>query len=136
MQQSKKTAYGGIAAALTAVMLIVTGYTSYGCYAAAALGGIILLCFSYRIGRRYALTSYAAAAIVSLLLCSDKSGSMLFLTFAGYYPVVRNKLNEIKPAVWKIVLKCLVIFSGGALYTVTFFLQPVFLNFCQEITTL
>ncbi len=47
-------------------------------------------------GTKTALTVYAAAAVVSLLILPDKYSALLFTAFAGYYPVLKAKLEGMK----------------------------------------
>lgn len=118
MKKSQKIAHGGIAAALSAVMLILTSYTVYGCYAAAAAAGLVCLCFSYCIGKRFALIAYAAGGIVALLLSSDKSGVFLYLIFAGWYPIAKIYISDIKSFVLKIIIKIFIVLFTGVLCTI------------------
>ena len=118
MKNTKRIAYGGIAAALSAVMLIITSYTSYGCYAAAITAGIINLCFSYVIGKRYALMAFAAAGIAAFTMSTDKSGALLYLLFTGYYPVVKEWIRDINSRILRTLIKVFIVLLSGAFCTI------------------
>ena len=58
-------------------------------------------------GTKYGLTAYAAVAVLSVLLVADKETAAVFV-FLGYYPVVKNSFDRIRPKVLRIVLKLFV----------------------------
>lgn len=63
-------------------------------------------------GTKTALTVYAAVSVVALLILPDKYSALLFAVFAGYYPVLKAKLEGFKrPVAWilKIVIFNIVI---------------------------
>ncbi len=123
MSSIKKLAYSGLSASLCAVILIVTGYTYYGGVASALMGGIIVLCFSYMTGRRYALMSFLAGGLIALFLCPEKSGVLLYLCITGYYPVVRDKIMKNGSMVRRIIIKILIFVVLSIIFTLLYVLM-------------
>lgn len=120
MGSIKKLAYSGLAAALCAVMLIVTGYTYYGGIAAALMGGMIVLCFSYVTGRRYALMSFLAGGLIALFLCPEKSGVLLYLCITGHYPVIRDKIMTDSSMFKRIIIRILIFAALSIVFTILY----------------
>ncbi len=113
MNRTRKIAYGGIAAALTSAMLVLTGNLPMGGYVCAVLAGIVNLCFSCKIGRLYTWLSFAASGIIACLLCTDRSGVLLYLLLTGYYPMLRT---AIQGHWFRVVLKALTAVGSGSIY--------------------
>ncbi len=44
---------------------------------------------------------YAVTAILSMLILPEKTGAFLYLCFFGYYPIIKEKLEQLKrPVAW------------------------------------
>ena len=89
MPSTKKTrsyaiALSGILSAICIVLMFCTGFIPIGVWA--------LLC-------------YAAVALLALLLTPDIESKLLFTGFFGYYPVIRDLLTKVKPAVLSFLLR-------------------------------
>ncbi len=121
MRITIKIAYGGIAAALCSVMLIITGYTAAGQYAAAFFAGIIILCTSYITGRNYAVYAFVVSVFLSFILCTNRQGILLYGLLLGYYPTVRGMFKNIKPLLLKYLLKILIAAASGLIYVLLYF---------------
>ena len=90
MPSTKKTrsyaiALSGILSAICIVLMFCTGFIP--------------------ISRKWALLCYAAVALLALLLTPDIESKLLFTGFFGYYPVIRDLLTKVKPAVLSFLLR-------------------------------
>ncbi len=110
MKRTARLAFGGLMGALALVCLLLTVFP-FATYALPALAAVFLLPVVMECGKRWALAVYAAVAVPALLLVPDMEAKWLFVTFFGYYPVVKS-LAESCPRVWEWVIKAAV-FNGA-----------------------
>lgn len=107
---AKKTAVGGVLAALAIVIMCLGGLIplfTFVCVVLCLLIGMIV----FRIcGTRFAVAWYIVVCILGLLLGPDKEAAALF-TVLGYYPVIKEKLDKKKLKIlWKLVFFNFMIF--------------------------
>ena len=106
---SHKIAYCGIICALSVMLMLVSlipGFT----YALPAISGICIWTVSIFINYKWALLSFAASALLSVLMIPELEADIVFIAFFGYYPIVRDKLFSIKSSALRFLVK-LVIFN-------------------------
>jgi len=110
MPSTKKTrsyaiALSGILSAICIVLMFCTGFIPIGVYILPAVAGLVVWIIYREISRKWALLCYAAVALLALLLTPDIESKLLFTGFFGYYPVIRDLLTKIKPAVLSFLLR-------------------------------
>ena len=62
--------------------------------------------------RKSALTCYIAVSIISLLIMPDKECALTYVFFFGFYPIIRDFIEKIKPKPLSYSVK-LVIYNAG-----------------------
>ena len=87
-KQSMMAAFCGMAAGLSMAVMLLGGVIPIATFCCPALAGLALIPLVFDCGKTYALSAYAAIAVLSLMLCPDKEAAMLF-AFLGYYPVLK-----------------------------------------------
>lgn len=92
--RSFKAALGGIIAALSVALMFSTGIVPWLTYAVPAVSGALLMMLVIEISPAFALTVYAAVAVLSLLLVADKEAAVMYAAFFGYYPVIKSLLEK------------------------------------------
>ena len=92
--RSFKAAFGGIAAALSVLLMFMTGIIPTLTYALPALCGALLMAVTVEINARFSLVVYAAVSILSLLVVADKEAAVMYAAFFGYYPVIKGFLER------------------------------------------
>ena len=107
MRKSSKTALGGIIAALSLTLMLLSTVIPFLTYVLPAMAGIILMIMVIEIGRKWALVAYAAVSILSLLILADKETALMYVAFFGYYPIAKSVIEEKLPAVWEYIVKFL-----------------------------
>lgn len=110
MPSTKKTrsyaiALSGILSAICIVLMFCTGFIPIGIYILPAVAGLVVWIIYREISRKWALLCYAAVALLALLLTPDIESKLLFTGFFGYYPVIRDLLTKVKPAVLSFLLR-------------------------------
>lgn len=96
--QSRRIALCGVLAALTVVILLAGTALGIGTYAAPMLASFLLIPPLVEYGPRAALTQYAAAAVLGLLLVPDPELSLFYALVLGPYPVIKTVLDRVHPA--------------------------------------
>lgn len=69
------------------------------------IASLIMIILLDSISQKCALLTYVATSAVSFILLSDKECLLLYVLFFGYYPLIRDKINDIKPKFLSIFLK-------------------------------
>ena len=113
-KSSTQVALGGLSAALCLVMMLGTVLVPFATYAAPALAGIALIPIALELGLPVAGITYAAVALLSLLMVPDREAALMFIAFFGYYPVLKFKLDRIKLRLLRMLLK-LTVFNASIL---------------------
>ena len=106
MSVASKTAVGGMAAALSVVILIPTALDIF-VYALPAFAGMITLFCVIELNKKWALGVFTASALLSLILVPNKEAAVLYITFFGYYPVLKSSLEKIRLRAVEYLLKFL-----------------------------
>lgn len=106
MKRSGKIALCGLLIALSVISLLLTVFQS-AVYALPALAGVLLLPITLECGYKWGFAVYGVTAVLSLLLTPSIEAKLLFITFFGYYPVLKPVLESIKNRVLVWVLKLL-----------------------------
>ena len=96
--QAGKIALCGVLAALAAALMLLGGIFPAATYCAPMLASLVLIPAQEECGQKAAWLLFAAAALLSLMLCADKEAALLFLTL-GYYPIVKEKLDALRPGI-------------------------------------
>lgn len=108
--QARKTALGGMLAALAVVLMTMGGMIPVATYVVPMICMLILKLVASLCGIRIAWAWYGAVTLLGLLLCPDKEAAAVFAAL-GYYPIVKPQLDRTKlPWLWKGVL-----FNGSIL---------------------
>ncbi|MBR3094168.1 MAG: hypothetical protein IKH12_01090 [Clostridia bacterium] len=108
LSQASKTAIGGMAVALSVVLLIPTALELF-VYALPALAGILTLFCVIELGKSWAFGVYLATALLSLLLVPNKEAAVMYTAFFGYYAIVKALLEARDlPRVVEYLLKFLI----------------------------
>lgn len=95
MKDSSKSALGGIIAALSVSIMLLTYISpSLFVYSAPAVAGVLLVVIVGEMGYKWALGTYVAVGILSIFLIADKEAAVFYVLLFGYYPVLRSFLAE------------------------------------------
>lgn len=84
---------------------MLLAYFPYFTYAIPAFAGALFFVINIEAGRKWAVFSYIASAVIVLISC-EKESAMLFVGFFGYYPVLKGIFEEyLKPTLsWLVKL--------------------------------
>ena len=115
-RQSYMIAFCALMAALGAVLMALGGLIPIATYCSPMLASILLIPVLTEFGRREAWMVWAITAALALMLSIDKESAFLYL-FLGFYPILRPKLDALRPRLLSLAAK-LLFFSVmlGAMY--------------------
>ncbi len=102
--RSNRLAICSCLTALSVVILIIGSYLGVAIYAAPLLAAMPLLPIAIEYGSGWALSSYAAAAMLALMLCADKELALVYAFFC-WYPAVMPRIYKIRSPLLRTALR-------------------------------
>lgn len=93
MDQSAKTAVGGILVGLSVIILMPTIIGAF-VYALPVIASVLILFSVIELGKGWAAGIYAAVSILGLLFVPNKEAVIYYVAFFGYYPIVKAILES------------------------------------------
>ncbi len=104
-----------VLAALGVVLLAVGSLLQVLDLSMAALASLLVIFAVIELGGAYPYLIYAVTAILAVLLVPTKTAPLVYLCFAGFYPIIKAKLEGALsvPLAW--VMKLLIFNAGFAL---------------------
>lgn len=101
---TKQLALCGVMTALGVVLLCLGGMVPFALYLCPMMASFVLAILRMECAKRHAWICFAATAILGLLLGPDKEAASLYL-FLGYYPLVKPRLDALRPAALSWLIK-------------------------------
>ena len=103
-RQSTMMAFCGLMTALGVTLMLSGGLIPIMTYCAPMAAGVLLLFVLIEFGKQAAWTTFFSTAFISLLLGIDKEAAFFYL-FIGYYPLIKWKLDQLKPKFLQLTAK-------------------------------
>ena len=123
-RKSLRVAYCGMTAALSVALMLLGGVIPAATYAVPLLCGLLLLPVLLEFDVKAAWSTYAAAALIALLMDFDKEAAFFYI-FLGYYPIVKWRLDRIKNKYRRTAAKLLLFAAAmGLMYGLLALLFP------------
>ena len=117
---TRRMAMCAVLCALSVVILGLGAIIEVLDLTAAALAALILLPVLLCYGTRYALLSYAVAAVLGVLLMPQSLAAWMFAGLTGFYPIIKNRLDRL-PRVLGWLIKLLLLTAVLFLYLGVFY---------------
>ena len=105
MKNSKVIAYSGVATALSVVVLFLGSIFWALGYTMPLVASLVMIILLDSVSQKSALLTFISTSIISFILLNDKECVLLYILFFGYYPLIRDKINDIKPKFLSYLLK-------------------------------
>lgn len=93
---SYRVALGGIVSALCLLTMFLAGIIAPLYILFPMIAGVLMMIIAVEVSRSWALLTYIAVSLLSLLITFDKEAALLFILFFGHYPVLRMYLGRIR----------------------------------------
>jgi len=107
MMKSRSIALCGVLTALAVVLLSLGGIIPAAVLCAPILAMLVLLPVLEELGPRAAWTTYAAAALLALLLTPDRETALVYVFF-GWYPIVRPRIAALPSRVLRVLVRLVI----------------------------
>lgn len=105
-QNTTRLAFCGVIAALSVVVLFLTGIVPVATIALPAIAGCLLIAVVAETSVRYGFAVYLVVSLLAALLTPDREAALLYVVFFGYYPTLYGLLSRIRNRVacWAVKL--------------------------------
>lgn len=97
-------AYCGIAVALSVVIMLAALIPSMT-YVLPAVSGICIWTISEQINKKWGLLAYGASAALCFMIIPEFEADLFYLFFFGYYPLIKEMIDGIKPKALSLLAK-------------------------------
>ncbi len=94
MRNSSKTALGGMIAALSVTIMLLTSVITSLQFALPAMAGALLILIVIEINKGWATCTYVTVSILSFLILPNKEAAMVYFAFFGCYPIIKPILER------------------------------------------
>ncbi len=121
MNKTKKLTLTAMLAALSVATMCIPSLMPNLDMGAAMLGAIVLLPITAELGKSYFLPAFFAAALLSFLVCPQKSTAVYFFLLFGWYQAAYPYLSKIKKARRRILKASVFILLATAETLITVF---------------
>lgn len=119
---AKRTALGGMTAALGLVVMYIGAVLGLLDMSAAVFASLLLVAVISECGRLDALCVFSVTAVLSWLLLPNRSPALMYTAFLGYYPIIKPTFDRMR-RLWGWLLKLLLLNAAvSAAYLVWHFL--------------
>ena len=120
-RETREIALAGTLAALGAVLLRLGTLVPFATYAAPVLASAAVLVAREECRAGPAFGCYVVSAALGLLLSPDREAALLY-AFLGYYPLLKPKLDALRPRALRAGVKLLLFCAAvGAMYALLLF---------------
>ena len=130
----KRITFSAICLALTVIFLYAASALSTGKLAVLGLSSLLCgICVSMH-GVRYGIALYIGASLLSLLLLPNKMFALLYVLFAGHYPIVKLYIEKINKLIPEWILK--ILFFNLILTVIYIIAKTFFVSTLTNVTIL
>ena len=103
MKNTSKITLSAVMASLATAFMLLS-YFPYLTYAIPAISGLFIMVIVIEVNKKWAVMAYITASILVLLLAEPESG-LLFVSFFGYYPVLKASIDSMRKPVLEWAVK-------------------------------
>ena len=109
---SYKVSLGGIVAALCLVMMFLTAVFPPLNMTLPLFAGMLISVVAIEVSASWAIVTYTTVTLLSSFITPDKQAAIFFALIFGYYPVLKDLIEKLKPLLIRIILK-LAVFNAA-----------------------
>lgn len=114
LKRTRKLALCGVIAALSTVVLFLTGVLPTATVALPAAAGVLLIPVVAECGTGWGFGAYAVCGALAFLSAPDREAALIYVLFFGYYPVLFGLLEKLGSPVLRWATKLLVFNAAAA----------------------
>lgn len=109
-----KIAFCGLIAALSVIVMFLTGLIPIATLALPAIAGCLLIAVVAEAGVRWAFGVYVVCGVLSFMLAPDREAALFYILFFGYYPTLFAVIGRIKNRIARYLVK-LCVFNAAVI---------------------
>ena len=113
---SYRVALGGIVAALCILTMFLAGILPALYIVLPMAAGILMMIMVAEVNVKWAVLTYCAVGILSMIVTFDKEAALLFVLFFGHYPILRFYIQKIRLKILRLAVKSLILFFYVTVY--------------------
>lgn len=112
MKKSKQISICGVLTALSVALLFLGTVVWIMAYFMPLITGLLMIILVQNVNKKSAWLVYTAVSIICLLTMPDKECGLTYTFFFGFYPIIKENIDKIKPKalLW---LARLAVFNAG-----------------------
>lgn len=103
MNNTVKTALGGMCIAVSAAIMLLSSLIPFLTYAIPALAAVLILFIRVECNWKWALGVYAGTSIVCAFFVPEKEAVGIYIALTGYYPILKLLLDKPKKIISMII---------------------------------
>ncbi len=107
-EQATRIALGGVFSALCLLIMFLSSIVPFSSFAMPMLAGAMLTVVVIENGEKTAWLVFVTVAVLSLFIVPDLDSKLLFISFFGYYSILKPRIEKISSKYWQRVLKFLI----------------------------
>ena len=101
-----KISFCSLMAAIGVVFMLAANFIPLLTYISPFLAGFPLIAAVVRHGKKYAWMTWTVTAVLSMIICTDRSCAIFYL-FIGYYPILKPDIEQLPTKLKQILAKLL-----------------------------
>lgn len=105
---SYRVALGGIVSALCILTMFLAGILPALYIVLPMAAGILMMIMAVEVNVKWAVLTYCAVGILSMIVTFDKEAALLFVLFFGHYPILRFYIQKIRLKILRLAVKFLI----------------------------
>ena len=105
---SYRVALGGIVASLCLIAMFLAGILPAFYLILPMIAGVLMMIIATEVSTSWALLTYIAVSLLSLLITADKEAALIFIMLFGHYPILRFYLQKIRLGLVRFILKMMI----------------------------
>lgn len=96
MTKTKQVAFSGMLSALSVILMFLGSVVSVLSYVMPLASGLLMIIAVENISKKSATAIYFCVSLLSIILLSDKECALFYISFFGYYPIIKSNIDKIK----------------------------------------
>ncbi len=105
---SYRVALGGIVSALCLLTMFRQGIMPLLYLILPMIAGVLMMIIAVEVSTKWALLTYIAVGLLSLMITFDKEAALIFILLFGHYPILRFYICKIQTGALRIAVKLLI----------------------------
>lgn len=108
MKSAKHIAICSVTTALSVALMFLGGVSYIFAYLVPIMTGLFMIMLKKTFNKSCAVCTYFATSLLCIMLVTDKDCMLMYVMFFGFYPIIHERLDSIKPKPLSVIVKYLI----------------------------